>query len=405
MFDPRSPYHRRMWHYESDRPLSVAQLVALGSLDARTAALLWLLIERHQSLIVSGPTDPTPGVGKTTTLNALLGFLPTGTTLVYTMGMYEDFEFRNEVEPTTTRVLANEVSNHLAIYNAAASAAGRTLNPDVAADLPQDIADLYGVTAEGGSPLPQVSSLEPEIERPEAASPWHAPTPDVSEFDTGELMIPTASDKPEPPIVPVTTLEALELNFATSGFQHIELRPGELETLVDQTPTDKQTAQPRPVEAQSTLPEPPITEWQVSTAASVEHPTGQANGHTTAAPLADAPVPAVPVTTPASSAPMPARSAEPEPAHDDYPARLDLARRRRDAGRLDDALTEYRVILRNAPDLLADVIGDLNKLMEDAPEHPEVHRLLGDARIRQGDYLSALESYNRAVSLTQARSE
>ena len=116
MFDPRSPYNRRMWHYESDRPLSVAQLVALGSLDARTAALLWLLIERHQSLIVSGPTDPTPGVGKTTTLNALLGFLPLGSTLVYTTGMYEDFEFKEMVDPQTTCVLANEVSDHLRIY-------------------------------------------------------------------------------------------------------------------------------------------------------------------------------------------------------------------------------------------------------------------------------------------------
>lgn len=116
MFDPRIPYHRRMWHYDSDRPLSVAQLIALGSLDARTAALLWLLIERHQSLIVSGPTDPTPGIGKTTTLNALLGFLSPGTTLVYTVGMYEDFDFREELEPASTCVLSNEVSNHLRIY-------------------------------------------------------------------------------------------------------------------------------------------------------------------------------------------------------------------------------------------------------------------------------------------------
>ncbi len=116
MFDPRIPYQRRMWHYDSDRPLSVAQLIALGSLDARTAALLWLLVERHQSVIVSGPTDPTPGIGKTTTLNALLGFLPPGSTLVYTTGMYEDFGFRDEVDPATTCVLANEVSNHLRIY-------------------------------------------------------------------------------------------------------------------------------------------------------------------------------------------------------------------------------------------------------------------------------------------------
>jgi hypothetical protein len=116
MFDPRSPYQRRMWHYESDRPLSVAQLIAAGSLDARSAALLWLLVERRRSVIVSGPTDPTPGVGKTTTMNALLGFLPTGSTMVYTMGMFEDFGFVTEVEATTTCVLANEVSDHLRIY-------------------------------------------------------------------------------------------------------------------------------------------------------------------------------------------------------------------------------------------------------------------------------------------------
>ena len=115
-FDAHSIYHRRMWHYESDRQLSVAQLIALGSLDARTAALLWLLVERHQSLIVSGPTDPTAGAGKTTTLNALLGFLPAGSTLVYTQGMFEDFAFQSEVDPPTTCVLANEVSNHLRIY-------------------------------------------------------------------------------------------------------------------------------------------------------------------------------------------------------------------------------------------------------------------------------------------------
>lgn len=116
MFDPRSPYQRRMWHYESDRPLSISQLVAAGSLDTRTAALLWLLVQRHQSFIVSGPTDPTPGVGKTTTLNALLGFLPVGSTVVYTMGMFEDFGFVGDVEPGTTCVLANEVSDHLRIY-------------------------------------------------------------------------------------------------------------------------------------------------------------------------------------------------------------------------------------------------------------------------------------------------
>lgn len=116
MFDPRNPYERHMWHYESDRPLSVAQLIALGSLDAQTAALLWMLIEHHTSFIISGPTDPTPGVGKTTTLNAMLDFLPNGTSLVYTSGMFERFDFLEVTEPATTCVLCNEVSDHLRIY-------------------------------------------------------------------------------------------------------------------------------------------------------------------------------------------------------------------------------------------------------------------------------------------------
>lgn len=118
MFDPRNPYERRMWHYDSDRPLSVAQLISLGSIDARIGALLWLLIERHTPYIISGPTDPTPGVGKTTTLNAMLDFLPNGAALVYTSGMFERFEFKEleEVQPSNTLVLCNEVSDHLRIY-------------------------------------------------------------------------------------------------------------------------------------------------------------------------------------------------------------------------------------------------------------------------------------------------
>ncbi len=112
--------------------------------------------------------------------------------------------------------------------------------------------------------------------------------------------------------------------------------------------------------------------------------------------------------------PQPAPFTEPEPelAHEqpgisptDYPARLAAARAQRDAGALDDALVEYRALLRNAPDLLSDVLGDLQAALDEQPEHPELHRLVSDARIRQGDYLSALESLNRSVSLTQPTDE
>jgi hypothetical protein len=118
MFDPRDPYERYWWHYDSRRPLSMAQIIALQSVDARTVALTWLLLEQGASLTVAGPTDPQPGIGKTTTLNALLQFLPHGTALVYMSGMYENFAFTQlpDIDPATTYALCNEVSDHLPIY-------------------------------------------------------------------------------------------------------------------------------------------------------------------------------------------------------------------------------------------------------------------------------------------------
>src|SRR6266700_3632150 len=118
MFDPRDPYERFYWHYDSRRPLSVAQIIALQSVDVETAALVWLLLEQRASFTVAGPTDPQPGIGKTTTLNALLQFLPEGTALAYMSGMYEDFGFTSlpDIDPAMTYALCNEVSDHLPIY-------------------------------------------------------------------------------------------------------------------------------------------------------------------------------------------------------------------------------------------------------------------------------------------------
>ncbi len=118
MFDPRDPYDRYWWHYDSRRQLSIAQIIALGSVDAKTVALLWLMLEHGASLTVAGPTDPQPGIGKTTTLNALLQFLPEGTALAYMSGMYEDFAFTRlpDIDPAHTYALCNEVSDHLPIY-------------------------------------------------------------------------------------------------------------------------------------------------------------------------------------------------------------------------------------------------------------------------------------------------
>ncbi len=118
MFDPRDPRERLWWHYDSRRPLSLAQITAMGCVDAQTVALIWLLMEHGASLTVAGPTDPQPGVGKTTTLNALLQFVPENTALAYMSGMYEDFAFTQlpDIEPEHTYALCNEVSDHLPIY-------------------------------------------------------------------------------------------------------------------------------------------------------------------------------------------------------------------------------------------------------------------------------------------------
>jgi tetratricopeptide (TPR) repeat protein len=87
----------------------------------------------------------------------------------------------------------------------------------------------------------------------------------------------------------------------------------------------------------------------------------------------------------------------------DYSARLRQARQWREEGRLDDAFASYRVLLKMAPDLLPDVMAEIDEALRAAPGHPEANRLLGDAKLKQGDYQSALEAYNRAVELAQPR--
>lgn len=118
MFDPRDPYERYHWHYDSQYPLSIAQIIAGESVDTDTVALIWFLLEHGASLTVAGPTDPQPGVGKTTTVNALLQLLPTGSSLIYMSGMNEDFSFTAlpDIDPATCYALCNEVSDHSTIY-------------------------------------------------------------------------------------------------------------------------------------------------------------------------------------------------------------------------------------------------------------------------------------------------
>jgi hypothetical protein len=84
--------HRGWWgyHWAPPQPLSITQIIASGSLDAELTALLWLLIEGKVPLVVAAEA---PLAGKTTTLTALMDFLPPATRKVFLRGWSETFDW------------------------------------------------------------------------------------------------------------------------------------------------------------------------------------------------------------------------------------------------------------------------------------------------------------------------
>ena len=71
------------------------------------------------------------------------------------------------------------------------------------------------------------------------------------------------------------------------------------------------------------------------------------------------------------------------------------------AGAYDNAMQEYRVTIRNAPELLDEVISNLRALLKLAPRYTAGYRVLGDAYMRQGEYLQAMEAYNKALTMAK----
>jgi tetratricopeptide (TPR) repeat protein len=71
------------------------------------------------------------------------------------------------------------------------------------------------------------------------------------------------------------------------------------------------------------------------------------------------------------------------------------------AGAYDDAMQEYRIIIRNAPELLSEVISNVRALLKLTPKYSAGFRVLGDAYMRQGEYLQAMEAYNKALTIAK----
>ena len=70
-------------------------------------------------------------------------------------------------------------------------------------------------------------------------------------------------------------------------------------------------------------------------------------------------------------------------------------------GDYDEAMQEYRIIIRNATELLSEVVSNVRALLKLAPNYAAGYRVLGDAYMRQGEYLQAMEAYNKALSITK----
>ena len=125
-------------------PLTVPYLMQAGNMDAPVAAILWALMHRRPSIIVAAMPQRA---GKTATLTALLDFLPPTVQRIYLRGGAERFEFVGSAAPTSSLMLANELSDHLPYYlwGRQANQAFRLLNTGYAlaatmhADSPEEV--------------------------------------------------------------------------------------------------------------------------------------------------------------------------------------------------------------------------------------------------------------------------
>jgi hypothetical protein len=101
------------YHWAPPRPLSAVELIGTGAVDARLMATLWAVVSRRRSVMLS---SEAPQAGKTTTLSALVDFLPDDTVGVFLRGWWEDFGWLDEVPAGRGYLLINEMSDHLPIY-------------------------------------------------------------------------------------------------------------------------------------------------------------------------------------------------------------------------------------------------------------------------------------------------
>ncbi len=143
------------WGYSwsPPNPMSAVEIIGTPAIDSRLMATLWAVVSRRGSVMLS---SEAPHAGKTTTLSALVDFLPDDTTGIFVRGWWEDYAWTDEIPAGTGYLLINEMSDHLPIYvwgRAALGALrlagegwglGATMHAD---SLPEALAALRGLGA------------------------------------------------------------------------------------------------------------------------------------------------------------------------------------------------------------------------------------------------------------------
>jgi tetratricopeptide (TPR) repeat protein len=71
------------------------------------------------------------------------------------------------------------------------------------------------------------------------------------------------------------------------------------------------------------------------------------------------------------------------------------------SGDYDEAMQAYRIVIKGSPELLGEVVSNVRALLKLAPKYSAGYRVLGDAYMRQGEYLQAMEAYNKALTMAK----
>lgn len=151
----------RPWRGTLRGEMSIADLLACGTLSPEAAATLWWAIDQGTSLFVTaGP----PGAGKSTVANALLEFLPGDAHVYVTSGGWDRLDVPAAAGPVY--LLVNELSPHMPVYLSGA-AARRAF-----ALLENGLRMLGTLHARGAAEAVRVMCYEAEIDPSEVSTPF-----------------------------------------------------------------------------------------------------------------------------------------------------------------------------------------------------------------------------------------